>query len=423
MKDEKDKRRMDTLIEMISAMARLDFSQRIDAKVTSNPLDIIALGLNMLSEELEENVVEKSRLAHQNEALNEALSYYKYALDQSTIVAITNVKGRIEYVNEMYCEKSKYSEQELIGKTPNIVNSGFHSKTFWKNMWSTIVKGDVWRNEIRNKAKDGSIYWLNSTIVPFLNSKGKPERYLAMYQDISDRKHKEAELALYHQKLKETNNNLEEFAHTAAHDMKSPLNSASGLISLLEMEMKGNENDMIAEYLARLKDTFESTRNLVNGILEYSKMSLSELKMEQINLCAIIDKVANQYNSNKNVIIHYNKTPKLVTHNETALTQIIDNLVSNAVKHNDKEVCKIHLRCTETETHYEVSISDNGPGIPYKDKEKVFNLFENLKTHKIDSTGIGLATVKKLITETNGKIWIDPSEEHQGATFIFTINK
>jgi len=422
MSKQGDEKRMNELVEMISSMASLDFTKRIETKSSNNLLDIIAQGLNMLSEELEENVVEKSILAHQNEELNEALAYYKYALDQSTIVAITNVKGHIEYVNDMYCKMSKYSQKELIGANPRIVNSGYHTKKFWQDMWKTLVKGNVWHNEIKNKAKDGTTYWLQSTIVPFLDTKGKPERYLAMYQDISIRKQREEELTLYHLKLKETNKNLEEFAYTAAHDMKSPLNSANGLISLLEMELKEINNERIADYLVKLKDTFDSTKQLINGILDYSKMGLTEIKMEQFDLCTLIAKITNQYSSNKKVVIYFKKLPLIVKHNKTALTQVIDNLFSNAIKYNDKEICEITVQCIEKKTHFEISISDNGPGIANKDKEKVFNLFENLNTSNTNSTGIGLATVKKIITETNGKIWID-SSEGQGTTIVFTINK
>ena len=190
MSEQKDEKQMNELVEMISYMASLDFSKRIKTKSSNNLLDIIGRGLNMLSEELEDNIAERLKLDRQNEALNKALSSYKYALDQSTIVIITDVRGRIEYVNDMYCEKSKYSQKELIGANPKIVSSGYHTKNFWKEMWATVTKGKVWRNEVKNRAKDGSIYWLNSTIVPFLNTKGKPERYLAMYQDISVKKQK-----------------------------------------------------------------------------------------------------------------------------------------------------------------------------------------------------------------------------------------
>ena len=141
-----------------------------------------------------QDITEEKRHKSQLSTIHKELENVKFALDKSTTVSVTDLNGNILYVNDLFCEVSKYSREELIGQNHRIVNSNYHPKEVFQQMWATIESGNIWRGEVRNKAKDGTIWWAAATIVPFIDDLGKPYQYVAIRSDITERKEMEEEI-------------------------------------------------------------------------------------------------------------------------------------------------------------------------------------------------------------------------------------
>ncbi len=192
------------------------------------------------------------------------LSDYKFALDESAIVAITDQHGIIKHVNDKFCEISKYTRKELIGQDHRIINSGHHSKIFIHALWVTIANGKTWRGEIKNKAKDGSFYWVDTTIVPFLDEQGKPFKYLSIRSDITERKRIEME-----------NNEhmiaIEEMVFMISHKVRKPIVNILGLANILNESMEPIEVRKIVEFIKQSALNLDILTHELNDFIQKTK--------------------------------------------------------------------------------------------------------------------------------------------------------
>jgi PAS domain S-box-containing protein len=177
----------------IAVNREIDISARARAQVSTLNAEL-EQRVKQRTAALESEITERTRAQRANEQALRELADQKFALDQHAIVAITDVQGTINYVNAKFCTISQYSEDELIGKNHRILNSGHHPKEFFQQMYHAIANGQVWHGEIKNRAKDGSIYWVDTTIVPFIGTDGKPRQYVAIRADITERKRAEQAL-------------------------------------------------------------------------------------------------------------------------------------------------------------------------------------------------------------------------------------
>ena len=267
----------------------------------------------------------------------------KMALDESAIVAITNQKGIITYVNDKFCEISKFSRTELIGKDHKIINSGYHSKGFIKDLWQTIATGKIWKGEIKNLAKDGSHYWVDTTIVPFFNDKGKPIQYIAIRADITEKKKVEEDL-IDAKKIAENSVRVkEEFLTNMSHEIRTPMN---GIIGFTDLLLETNLNSEQNEFLDRIKKSSSTLLVLTNDILDLSKLESGKLLFENIkfDLIELIDQVIKMVeHSAKRKGIELSlyidsKCPRHIKGDPTRLNQVLLNLINNVLDRSSRKL-------------------------------------------------------------------------------------
>jgi PAS domain S-box-containing protein len=359
------------------------------------------------------------------------ISDYKYALDESAIVAITNQKGIITHVNDNFCKISKYSAGELIGQDHRIINSGYHPKEFIKELWATIANGKVWKGELKNKAKDGTAYWVDTTIVPFLNLTGKPYQYVAIRSDITERKKgeeqikKSNELAVEHAKVLEMKNaQLVDFCNIVSHNLRAPLINISMLIDFLD---QSEEEEERKEVQSKMKPVVNHLMEVFNKLVESVQIKQdSDIESDKIILRECLNKILIGFEpqiKEYGAEIHMNLDEVPVIYfPQKYIDSIFTNLVSNALKYrapDKKLVVVIDSKKGDNDTTI-LSVSDNGLGIDLvMHKDQIFKIRKTFHRHP-DAKGFGLFMTKTQVEAMEGKIWAE-SQPGKGSTFFIEL--
>lgn len=354
------------------------------------------------------------------------LASIKYALDEAAIVAITDIKGTITYVNSKFCEISKYSQNELIGNNHRIINSGYHPVEFFKEMYKTIGKGDIWKAQIRNRAKDGSFYWVDTTIVPLKNRDGKPIKYLAIRFDITAQKRTEERLKQTLNELEYTNKELEHFAYVASHDLREPLRMVTSYAQLIGRKYQGRLDENADVYINYLAEGTKRMTKLIDGLLQYSRSTASKCQnFAEVDLNKVLSEVLADLKiaiEESNSKVHYSSLPSVMG-DPVQLRQLIQNLISNAIKYRDREPPVIDITSKENSDEFIISVKDNGIGISPENFDRVFVIFQRLHNEEeYPGTGIGLAVCKRIVERHGGRIWLE-SKPSKGSEFFFSIPK
>ena len=348
----------------------------------------------------------------------------KKALDQFAIVVETDAKGRITYVNDQFCQISKYSRKELIGKDHrDVANSGYHSKEFWKGFWTTIQSGKIWRGDVRNKAKDGTLYWEDTTVVPFLGKDGKPEKYLAIRANITERKLAEEEV-LRSAQIKS------DFTSMVSHELRTPLTIIKESVGILNDEILGPLNTQQKDFLKIAGTNADRLARLINEVLDFQKLDSNQMTMHltKNNINQLVNDVGKGFsleakNKGLELSVELEDGLPLIFLDTDKIVQVLTNFVSNALKFTEKGKVTLKTRRLAQDA-IRVSVEDQGIGINGEDIPKLFKPFSQLakaNERKSGSTGLGLAICKQIIeAHHNGEIGVE-SVFGQGATFYFVL--
>ncbi len=351
------------------------------------------------------------------------------AIEQSPVsVAITDKDGNIEYINPKFSEVTGYSADELEGKNPRALNSGYHSREFYEELWNTILSGKSWHGELRNKKKNGDYCWESAIISPILDATGEINSFLAIKEDISEKRRIIAELIDAKEKAEESDRLKSSFLANMSHEIRTPLNSIIGFSELLkdpyfDQEQKNKFIDTIVE----------SGNNLlliISDILDLSMLEARQMKIrkEQFSLHELLTGLEKEFAEkaiNQGIALRLSiagKSNDVIVENDIyRIRQIMNNLIVNALKFTSQGFIEIgYIQRTD---FIEFHIKDTGIGIAPQYHQTIFERFrqtDSSTTRTYGGNGLGLAISKNLIELLGGEIWVE-SEEGKGSTFYFTI--
>ena len=378
----------------------------------------------------------KESLATTEAALKE-LADQKFALDQHAIVAVTDVQGTITYVNDKFCAISQYSREELVGQNHRILNSGHHPKEFFQQMYRAIANGKVWRGEIKNRAKDASIYWVDTTVVPFVNATGKPEQYVAIRADITERKLAEQALADLNDDLEQrvmertaqlqsANKELETFTYSVSHDLRAPLRHISGFSKILMEEFAASLAPEARRHLERIAEGARRMGLLVDELLRLAGIGRQDLRVQFVNLNELVVDVISVLSPDAEGRLTEWKIDNLgsISCDQVLIRQVFQNLIANALKFTrSRATGMIEIGRIDGAGESTFFVRDNGVGFDMKYADKLFGVFQRLhRVEDFEGTGIGLATVKRIVQKHGGRTWAE-AVPGKGATFYFTAGR
>ncbi|MEK5440581.1 MULTISPECIES: PAS domain-containing sensor histidine kinase [unclassified Fredinandcohnia] len=319
-----------------------------------------------------------------------------FALDESSIVAITDRQGKIQYINNKFCEISKFSRDELMGQDHRIINSGHHDKEFWKEMWRTIGSGHVWKGEIKNKAKDGSFYWVDTTIVPILSENGRPNQYLAVRHEVTALKETQEELKSMMTRVISIQEEERKRFSRELHD-----GIGQSMFSLL-IQLDQLLSEKPDERLGRLRQD-------VSFMMEDIRSLAWELRpsvLDDLGVVPALRKYIEHYSQHYGIDVEFECTLKtrLDIHKETTIYRVVQEALTNIAKYAN--VAEAVVKIQEGESDVTVEVIDKGQGFTVDEK----------------GNGVGLFSMEERARGVSGSITLK-SEVDKGTSLVLVVPK
>jgi len=396
-----------------------------DLLIAKEQAEADAKGLLIAKEQAE--AVAKELLIYKEQAESA-----KFALDQHSLVSIADLAGEILYVNDKFVEISGYQSSELIGKKHNVLNSSNQPKSYWQNMHQTVLAGKTWHDEVRNRNKNGSYYWVDTTIVPNFDYNKQVIGFTSIRTDITQQKENLANLVIAKEQAELATEAKTEFLATMSHEIRTPMNGVIGMTNLL---LDSSLNKEQYNFAKTVKYSAESLLTVINDILDFSKVEAGMLMLEPLEFD--VELLLHDVGSSISFQAHKKNIelicPANIIPNQTFIAdsgrirQILNNLIGNAVKFTaEGEVsvcCKIREQ-TEQRTKLLFEITDTSIGLTDEEQGKLFERFsqaDSSTTRKYGGTGLGLSISKQLVELMDGEIG-SKSVAGKGSTFWFTVN-
>ncbi len=340
-------------------------------------------------------------------------------------IFITDDKGNIQWANPAFQRLTGYSLKEVIGKKPDILQSDKHDPEVISQLWKTIISGQVWNGELINRRKDGSLYYVETTITPVRNDLGEISHFIAIKVDITQRKEMEEALRKSIEKEKELNDIKSRFVANASHEFRTPLAKILITNDSLTNYWQKMGKDQIHTKLDRIKSNVLHLNDIVNDILQLSKIEERkvEFKPRAIDIVALCKEITDEFKdgpSGNRIRFECSSDSIVLFADERLIRQAFNNLVSNAIKYspNNKPV---DISITKQNTEITISVSDRGIGIPEADQKHLFTpFFRASNSRLISGNGLGLSIMRESIRMHEGDITFT-SKVDQGSTFVIHL--